>query len=262
MSGPDGAWGSAQDTGRAPGLLAASGARAQALHCLRPCPSGLPKSSLVQHTAWSLMGRGQGGQGKQRLPTSRARAREGIRESPGTLHSGSGTAATKMPWPSCCSLQGQDFVLLCPPLHPTSGRRPTGAALGEVEEQTQKMRTCPHKDLNPRVHSSCILCGPKLKQPRHPWTGKDKQTVVCPYSRTAAPPPTSNKNQCIHLCNRMHDAENPGAEEEIRTKKEPILSDSSSVKFQKRQNKSSNRATEPGWEPERRLTAKGQEEGS
>ena len=32
-------------------------------------------------------------------------------------------------------------------------------------------------------------------------------------------PPTGNKNQRIHLCNRMHDAENPGAEEKKSERK-------------------------------------------
>lgn len=191
---------------------------------VRPCPAhGMEPD-----------GPRRGGQGKQRFPTSRARAQEGI---PGkapasfTLHQG--WQPPKYPLLPPAPSRGQDFVLLCPHTHytPHLGGRPTGAVLGEVEEQTQKMKMCPHKYLNPRVHSSCIHRGPKLKQPRHPSTGKDKQTVVCPGSGTATPTPPSNKNQHAHLCNRMHDAENPGAEEKKSEPKQPILSDSSSVKF-------------------------------
>ena len=115
----------------------------------------------------------QGGQGKQRFPTSRARAREGIPgKAPAYFILDQGWQPPKCHGLPAAPSRGQDFVLLCPSTTPHIWEGGPRATLGEVEEQTQKMKMCPHKDLNPRVHSSCILCGPKLKQPRRPSTGE------------------------------------------------------------------------------------------
>ena len=139
-----------------------------------PHPSGLPKSGLVQHTAWSLMGQDRAAKvNRGFLPHGRGPRREfqgKPRHISFWISDGSRQNARGLP---PAPFRGQDFVLLCPHQYtPHLGGRPTGAALGEVEEQTQKMKSCPHKDLNPRVHSSCIHRGPKIKQPRRPSTGE------------------------------------------------------------------------------------------
>lgn len=74
----------------------------------------------------------QGGQGKQRFPTSRARAQEGIPgKAPAYFILDQRWQPPKCLWPSPCSLQRPGFCAsLPPPLHTTSGREAHWGCVG------------------------------------------------------------------------------------------------------------------------------------
>lgn len=107
--------------------------------------------------------------------------------------------------------------ILCfcaPPLHPTSGREAHWGCVGRSGRANTENEDVSTQRPEPKGPQQLYSLWPQTKTTQTSMDGGRINKLWCVHTvERQHHPPTSNKNQCIHLCNRMHDAENPGAEE-------------------------------------------------